>query len=93
MSKVKVCTLSNTKINQICKEAENCDKCPLSRKNEKGMKLMCYRRCRALYFLNKHYYEDLLSKDLKQSEREYHEAMWEQTKLDQLKLEQEEIEL
>ena len=93
MGKVKVNTLSNSKMNKICKEAPNCDKCPLTRYSKDGRRILCYRRCRALYYMNKHYYEELFKQDLTKTDREYHEAIWEQEQLDQQKLESEEIEL
>ena len=90
-------------MNAICHKYyhENCEGCPLRRpKSEEEKKkggtsnyLMCYKRCRAFYLADMHYYEEIFKLDLTEKEREYHEYQWQYRQEDQMKLEQEEIEL
>ena len=103
MSKVKVNTISNTKMNAICHKyySNNCEGCPLRRtKSEEDKRrggtsdwLMCYKRCRAFFLADKTYYDEIFKLDLTEKEREYQEYIWKQRQEEQTELEDNEIDL
>lgn len=103
MGKVKINTISNTKMNAICHNyySNNCENCPLRRPKSEGDKkkggtsdwLMCYKRCRAFYLADKTYYDEIFKLELDEKEKAYHEAQWEERIEQHMKLEENEVDL
>jgi len=87
--KKKIIELTNQQMNKICeKHSPLCKNCPLSRTNEKGNLVKCYKWARAFYYFNVTWFETSFNG----TEEELKDSL-EILKKEQIAMEQKEIDV